>query len=817
MLARIRAARQAVGSAPERVKLTKMFANGSLVGARFRVLQNVGADLGAAAVARALELQSGQERWLVQVDVTASESQVSLALEQQARFAVGVPGLARPLASGVDAGTAFVVFAAPPGGSVAEARAEPWPAARVAGLASRIAEALAPLHDQGIAYGCLRPELVGEGAGGEVLFGFGVAALATSFGAPGEASQLLAPEYRAPELRAALLPPTPASDVFALGTLLRQLMVPPDRELEACLARAQALDPRQRPREVRAFAAEFARLALRMPDLEVAPPHVVLEPTPMSEGPGPPPALTARAPAIVRPMYVPPPFVVPPPPSRSSLLAVWLLVGAGLVLMVGGVVYASFYAARRAAVLVRTASGPALHGPVIPKLGIAPPAAAVVAPTPEASTGAEAETPPNRPPRSHPPLVAPGVGSASFPEEAGAVMPILGSEPIWGTRAAPLTWVLFGDLDCPYTRRAWRALEAVKLSFGDDLRIVFRHRPLREHPNAFAAASVLAGLQRRRGPLAFFTVLHRISRDEASLTAEHLQEVLVASGYADLKPAELATQGASAVLADLQLAGQFAVKSTPFSFLNGQPIDGERSPAELESLLLEERRSASFSLAAGVTARALYGARASTNLIGVGELADTRACVPVGGSPSRGPSDALLTVVEFSDFECPFCKRAEPTLHALLERYPKDLRLVWKDFPLAQHKSARLLANLAADAYARGSNTAFWGLHDALFTLSETPDDGALGELASKAGLDGALLLNSARAGAHDPKIQVDMALAQKLSVKGTPTFFVNGRRVQGVLPPDQFEALIRAELAFARRIVARGVARQDVYALTCD
>ncbi len=809
MLARTPAPRQAVGAAPGRVKLTNMFANGSLVGARFRVLRNFGAA-GAGAVAQALELGSGLERWLVQVNVTASEAQVSLTLEQQARFAVGVPGLARPIASGVDAGAAFVAFAAPPGGSVAEARAEPWPAARAAVLATRIAAALGPLHDQGIAYGCLRPELVGEGAAGEVLFGFGVAALASSFGAPGEASQLLLPEYRAPELRAALLPPTPASDVFALGVLLRHLMVSAGAELAGYLASALAPDARERPRDVRVFAAEFARLALHAPEREQ--PEVLPELAPAQ-------AAAKPASTIVRPVYVSPPFVVAPPPSRSSLLGVWLLVGAGLALMVGGVLAASFYAARRAAVLVRGAASPALPRsmPVVPRRGTAPPTAASETAPPLALPAPKVEREPasKRPP--HPPLIPPGVGDASFPEEARAVLPVLGSEPIWGLRSAPLTWVLFGDLDCPHTRRAWRALEAVKLSFGDDLRIVFRHRPLREHPNAFDAASVLAGLERRRGPLAFFDVLHRISRDDATLTPEHLRALLVAAGYAEYKPSELATQGEPAVLIDLQLAGQFAVKSTPFSFLNGQPVEGERSPAELELLLKEERRSVSWSLASGMAARALYSARTSTNLIGVGEQGETRACVPVGASPTRGASDALVTVVEFSDFECPFCKRAEPALRTLLERYPKDLRLVWKDFPLPQHKSARLLANFAADAGARGSSAAFWAVHDALFAQAETPDDTALGQLAGKAGMDGALLLTSARAGLHEAAIHADMALGQRVSVKGTPTFFVNGRRVQGALPPDQFEALIRTELSLARRVAASGVARKDLYALTCD
>jgi protein-disulfide isomerase len=176
-----------------------------------------------------------------------------------------------------------------------------------------------------------------------------------------------------------------------------------------------------------------------------------------------------------------------------------------------------------------------------------------------------------------------------------------------------------------------------------------------------------------------------------------------------------------------------------------------------------------------------------------------------------------VTLVEFSDFECQYCKRVEPTLKLLLARYPKHLRLVWKDYPLPQHKSAQLLANFAADALRRGSGSGFWAVHDGIFAEPAAPDDGVLGALAGKAGLDGALLLISAHAGAHDVAIRADMKLGQKLGVNGTPTFFANGRRIEGALPLERFEALIQEELRTAQRIVAHGTASRDVYGLVCD
>ena len=113
-----------------------MLASGLVVAGRFRVLRNFGPA--ADSIALAEDLRGGERLWLVQVPVSASAAQVELTLEQQARFALGVPGLARAVASGVDAGAAFLAFVAPLSGSVADALGEPWPRSRVAAFALRV-------------------------------------------------------------------------------------------------------------------------------------------------------------------------------------------------------------------------------------------------------------------------------------------------------------------------------------------------------------------------------------------------------------------------------------------------------------------------------------------------------------------------------------------------------------------------------------------------------------------------------------------------------------------------------------------------------
>src|SRR6186713_2816646 len=123
-----------------------MLASGSLVDGRFRVLRNFGPSASGIAVAE--DLTNRQPCWIVALGSSGSAPQLVEALERHARFGLGVPGLARPLASGLDAGHGYVAFAAPASGSVADVPAAAWSLPRVAALGARIAAALAPLHDQ---------------------------------------------------------------------------------------------------------------------------------------------------------------------------------------------------------------------------------------------------------------------------------------------------------------------------------------------------------------------------------------------------------------------------------------------------------------------------------------------------------------------------------------------------------------------------------------------------------------------------------------------------------------------------------------------
>ena len=162
--------------------------------------------------------------------------------------------------------------------------------------------------------------------------------------------------------------------------------------------------------------------------------------------------------------------------------------------------------------------------------------------------------------------------------------------------------------------------------------------------------------------------------------------------------------------------------------------------------------------------------------------------------PSLGPEDAAVTIVEFSDYQCPFCKRAHPTVNALVERYPEQVRVVYRHFPLDSiHPQARAAAEAAACAEDQGR---FWEYHDLLFAGTSDFGSERLRELAGEAELDVAAFDACVAEGRHKDRVQEDLVAGQEAGVNGTPAFFVNGIPLSGAQPLEKFVELIEAELA---------------------
>jgi protein-disulfide isomerase len=150
----------------------------------------------------------------------------------------------------------------------------------------------------------------------------------------------------------------------------------------------------------------------------------------------------------------------------------------------------------------------------------------------------------------------------------------------------------------------------------------------------------------------------------------------------------------------------------------------------------------------------------------------------------------VLEIVEFSDFQCPFCAQAVPVIDSLLSAHPDDVRHVYRHFPLPMHEHAARAAQAALEAERQD---AFWTYHDLLFENQGALSDPELVGYAERLGLDAEAVERALAEGTHQARMHADMELGQSLGVTGTPTFFLNGFRLQGVPPIWVFELAIEA------------------------
>jgi Na+/H+ antiporter NhaA len=194
-------------------------------------------------------------------------------------------------------------------------------------------------------------------------------------------------------------------------------------------------------------------------------------------------------------------------------------------------------------------------------------------------------------------------------------------------------------------------------------------------------------------------------------------------------------------------------------------------------------------LPTGVRARQISGT--SDDLIDLSEDVDPKR------DHIRGPEDAPVTLVEYGDFECPYCGQAEPVIRELLTSFGDDVRYVWRHLPLNDvHGSAQLAAEAVEAAGAQG---AFWEMYDALLSHQDDLTPQGLSRIANDLGLDLERFWDEIRRHEYAPRVAEDVASADASGVSGTPTFFINGRRHQGAYDIETLSAAVRAARNRAR------------------
>ena len=401
-------------------------------------------------------------------------------------------------------------------------------------------------------------------------------------------------------------------------------------------------------------------------------------------------------------------------------------------------------------------------------------------------------------------------------------IPVTSKDPMWGSRTAPITIVHFSDFQCPFCGRVNPSLDQIKETYGPDkVRIIWKNEPLPMHPNARPAAEAAAGVMALKGSDAFWKWHDKAFKNQTGLGPENYVQWAKEVGVdgAKLKAGLDAHTWAKKVDDDHAEAQKVGVNGTPASFVNGINVSGAQPFDKFKAVIDQELKKAEAKLASGTPKDRIYVVMSEENkkntpAAAEEEKEDDKAVwrVPVDKSPVKGNPNALVTIIEFSDFQCPYCKRVEPTLKAITDKYGDKVRLVWKNEPLPMHPRAEPAAEVAMEAKAEKGNDGFWAAHDKLFDSQPKLEDADLENVAKDLGLNLDKVRDAMKTHKYKDSIDNDTDLSEDFQASGTPHFFVNGHRLVGAQPQDKFEKVIDDEIKHAQDLLAKGVKPADLY-----
>ncbi|HEX3153220.1 MAG TPA: thioredoxin domain-containing protein [Candidatus Angelobacter sp.] len=349
-------------------------------------------------------------------------------------------------------------------------------------------------------------------------------------------------------------------------------------------------------------------------------------------------------------------------------------------------------------------------------------------------------------------------------------------EEVVNNSKAPVTIIEFFDYQCPFCQKTNPAVEEAIKKHPGKVRLVLKNLPLSIHPDSALAhqAALAAGEQDRFWEMhdLLFANQSKIKLPDLLLYAQQL--------HLDVPRFQKALESGRfrhVLDDDRAMARGLGISATPSFFINGRSFIGLQNAYQLNAAIDEALNPA--------TAPAV-AATAPASPVAVGNLDLSRA-------PARGQSQAPVTIIEFSDLQCPFCAKVTPTLQELMKQYPDQVRWVFKSFPLDFHADSPLAHAAALAAERQGK---FWEMHDLIFANQHNlKRDNLLAEARSlnldmdrfTADLDGADVKK---------QLEADKKEGQGLGVDGTPAFFINGKSFSGAMPMEQFQAAINNALA---------------------
>ncbi|MBA3453614.1 MAG: thioredoxin domain-containing protein [Deltaproteobacteria bacterium] len=388
-----------------------------------------------------------------------------------------------------------------------------------------------------------------------------------------------------------------------------------------------------------------------------------------------------------------------------------------------------------------------------------------------------------------------------------------GESPVEGPEDAPVTIVAWSDFACGYCYRVQPTLDVLNKVFPGQLRWVHRTLPLDDDNTTTAEAALAARAQGKFRPMSdrLYAMGGRVDRAGAELAARELGLDMV-QFRADLDTAAYRPQ----IVADAADARKLGITGTPTFFVNGRPVHGAQPLRVFAQVVDEElvRAAATSGDYEALVAGGKLAADSAEETVHADRELDANAVYRVGlGLPGHqlGPDVAPVTIIVWSDFQCPYCAKAVPVLQQIRAKYTDDVRIVFRHLAMAYHRKAGLAAEAAVAAAEQGK---FWAFHDRVFAQFGSLDRADLERFATEAGVD----MVTFRAALDDRRyrdaVVAEGASALALGVDGTPTMFINGQPITGARDFVTMDRIVDAHLQRGRAAVAAGIPARDLYGL---
>jgi protein-disulfide isomerase len=392
-----------------------------------------------------------------------------------------------------------------------------------------------------------------------------------------------------------------------------------------------------------------------------------------------------------------------------------------------------------------------------------------------------------------------------------------GDSPAYGPANAPITVVAWSDYACAYCAVVQDTLDRLDRLYPGLIRWVNRAMPVEDDTIATEAALAAAAQgQFRAMHDRLYAVRGRVDRVQVELVARELGLDMLRF-RADLD----AGTYRKAIAADLADASALGITGTPMFFINGRAVFGNQPLAVfadvVDQALARAKEVAAThpaDLYAALVAHGKPAADAHGEVSNQPVMLSPRSVYRVGlGLPNHaiGKDDALVTIVEWSDFACPFCAKQAPVLAKLRAKYGDDLRVVYRDFPVRFHPESTIAAEAGAAAAAQGK---FWAFHDQVFAHFGLLSRADLERYAVAAGLDLAPFRAALDDRRYHDAVIAEGAAAAAFGVEGTPTLFINGRPYVGMRDEANLDQLVSLYVDLEKQMLARGVPRNMLYAL---